>query len=112
LSDARFAGDENLPGPVLRGLHQRGFDIVSFAEAGRLGIADELQLVWAKSAGRVILTHDRDYVRLGDSGEPHAGVGYCMQRKYHLRHGPLIERIAELFADISAEDWANRVVFL
>jgi hypothetical protein len=35
-----------------------------------------------------------------------------MQRKYHLRHGPLIERIAELFADISAEDWANRVVFL
>ena len=57
----RFAADEHIPLAAVRGLVARGLDVVRFQDVGRRGLADEDQLPWATSAGRVVVTHDPDF---------------------------------------------------
>ena len=64
----RFYPDQDIPAAVARGLRLRGVDVLTPQEAGRCGLGDQDQLEFAKSGGRVIVTHDaaaRSPARLG-----------------------------------------------
>jgi len=110
VSEARFLLDEHLHSALATGLRQRGIDAVTAAEAGRLGMPDEDQLVWAQSVSRVIVTHDRDFLVLARQVSRHAGIAYCRSRKYPV--GPLLRRVESLWLQVPAEEWRDRVVFL
>lgn len=104
--------DENVSRAVARGLRRRNIDAVALREVDRLGLPDESQLQWAYEQRRVVITHDEDYVSLGFGSTSHAGVGYCHQEKYFRRPGALVRRLEQLQTELSAEDWAGRVIFL
>jgi predicted nuclease of predicted toxin-antitoxin system len=112
VTAASFVLDENVASAVANGLRRVVVEAVTLVEIGRLGLPDPDQLQWAFEQGRVVVTHDEDYVSLAYSRAVHAGVGYCHQEKYRGRPGALIRRILQLHAETEAEEWANRVVFL
>ena len=76
----RFYTDEHVPKAVVRGLRQRGVDVLTVAEAGKLGTSDEEHLAFARREKRVLFTQDDDFLRLHASGTEHAGLVYTSQR--------------------------------
>ena len=84
-------------------------DIVRFQDIGRRGIADEEQLPWATAEGRVVLTHDPDYLALASGGVPHAGIAFCQATKYHGCPSALMAAVAPM-AD--SEGLSNEVKFI
>src|SRR6476620_5290746 len=75
----RFHLDENVGDGVAAGLRRRGIDVAVGWEADLAGSEDARQLEFAASAGRVLVTHDSDYLRLDAEGVAHAGIAYCHQ---------------------------------
>ncbi len=73
--------DEHINGGIIRGLRQRGVDVLTVVEDGMAGSPDPLVLDRALALGRAVFTHDADYLREAhrrlQSGEPFAGVIYA-----------------------------------
>ena len=67
--------DENVPGPVIRALRQRGHDVLSVREVIR-GADDRSILDRAQREGRLVMTFDKDFGELAfRSGlSSHCGV--------------------------------------
>ncbi len=81
----RFHLDENIPLDVAIGLRRRGIDVTTTAEARLAGAADEIQLAFAASEGRVLVTQDHDFLKLHADGNTHAGIAYAPRRSRTLR---------------------------
>jgi predicted nuclease of predicted toxin-antitoxin system len=58
-----FHADENIPGPAVLLLRQRGHDVVWSVEVGR-GLNDPSVLAAAIAAKRILLTFDKDFGEL------------------------------------------------
>ena len=59
----KLLADESYAGPVIRALRSAGHDVVSMAESAK-GSPDEAVIAEALSAGRVLVTEDRDFGEL------------------------------------------------
>ena len=75
----RFYTDEHVSKAVIRGLRQRGVDVLTVPETGLLGATDEEHLERARAEGRVVFTQDEDFLRLHAAGLEHAGIAYASQ---------------------------------
>ena len=75
----RFYTDEHVPKAVVKGLRQRGADVLTVVEAGMLGASDEEHVSKAREEDRVIFTQDVDFLRLAAAGRAHAGIVYAPQ---------------------------------
>ena len=71
---ARLLADENFPFPVVLALRAAGTDVLTAAEARLLQTPDPIVLASATALGRSVLTQDRDYISLHNSGATHAGI--------------------------------------
>ena len=70
----RFYTDEHISRAIIKGLRQRGIDVLTVPDAGMLGATDEEHLALAHAQGRVTLTRDDDFLRLAQGGLAHAGI--------------------------------------
>jgi uncharacterized protein with PIN domain len=106
----RFHLDEHLARLVARALRQHGFDVTMPGDVDLLSTDDPGHLEFAKSEGRVMVTHDDDFLRLHAAGVEHAGIVFCHLDKYtasQLQFG------LRLFGECySQEDMRGRVEFL
>jgi uncharacterized protein with PIN domain len=75
----RLYTDEHVSKAVVKGLRERGVDVLTVVEAGKLGASDEGHLEFARREGRVIFTQDDDFLRIHASGKEHAGIVYTPQ---------------------------------
>lgn len=66
--------DENINQNVISFLRDIGLDVESIAEQGKFGLRDIEVLKQATDAGRVVLTHDRDFGGLALMGEIFVGI--------------------------------------
>ena len=78
----RFHLDEHMANLVASALRQFGFDVTSPDDTNMLGADDSSYLAFAHSEGRVMVTHDDDFLRLHDQGIEHCGIVYCHANKY------------------------------
>jgi uncharacterized protein with PIN domain len=109
MARIRFLTDEHVPKAVAKGLRERGIDARTAAEAGTLGAEDPSVLDHLKAEGRVVITHDADYLRLHAAGVPHAGIVYAPPDK---SIGDII-RGAWLVAEVlDSDEMMNHVEFL
>ncbi|OJW20277.1 MAG: hypothetical protein BGO49_05100 [Planctomycetales bacterium 71-10] len=106
----RFHLDENVDPAVAAGLRRHGIDVTTSQQARLLAASDPTQLAYARDAGRVLVTHDGDHLRLHALGERHAGIAYCYQGKLHL--GGLITALVLLFEVYDPAEMADRVEYL
>ena len=60
----RFHLDENCHRAIAEGLRRRGVDVTTTPEVGLLLSSDEKQIAYDSPLGRVIITQDRDLLRL------------------------------------------------
>ena len=85
----RFQFDEHIAGAVARAPRRRGIDVLTSIEADLVGAPDFVQLARAHAEGRVMVTHDDDFLRF--QNDPHSGIAYCKQRSRSI--GELIEML-------------------
>jgi hypothetical protein len=100
---------------VIVGLRARSIDLLTTAEANRLGMSDADQLAFAREQGRAIYTFNasdfsrlhREYLEQGDS---HAGIIVIPEQRYSI--GEKVRRIAALVHSATAESMKDHIEFL
>ena len=80
----KFHLDEHVSPAIAAGLRRRGIDVTTTREVGLQGADDTDHIAFALPAGRVIVTHDEDYLMLHAQGVRHAGIAYCHQHARSL----------------------------
>lgn len=93
----------------MRGLRQRGVDVLTVVEAGMLGASDEEHLKRALNEGRVIFTQDDDFLRLHAAGADHAGIVYAPQQ---TPVKDIIRGLMVIHQVLDAEDMHGQIEFL
>jgi hypothetical protein len=109
VSQIRYYTDEHVTSAVIRGLRQRGIDVLSVPEAGMMGATDEAHLTFAFAQGRVIFTQDTDFLRLAASGAVHAGVVYAPQS---TSIGDIIRGLLLIYQVLETEDMIGKIEYL
>jgi hypothetical protein len=112
----RFYFDQHMRKAVAAALRRRGVDVSTAHEAGRCGLSDEDQLRFATAEGRVVVTHDTDYLTLAADlaarGETFAGVAFCDAQKFAPNPGRLVRELLTLHGVYTADDMLNHVEYL
>jgi predicted nuclease of predicted toxin-antitoxin system len=80
----RFYLDENVPVEIARQLKSLGIDSITVRDLDLLGDSDENHLQRATVMGRVLCTHDSDYIQLASGGMAHAGIVFGQQDIHHI----------------------------
>jgi predicted nuclease of predicted toxin-antitoxin system len=106
----RFHLDENVDRAIARGLQDRGYDVTMPVEVGLLEATDEQQLAFATSGGRVLVTHDSDFLRMHAAGNPHAGIVYCHPKSRTI--GQIVRGLLLIAACLDSDEFVNHVEFL
>jgi uncharacterized protein with PIN domain len=110
LSELRFYLDENVPTEVARQLRLSGIDTLSARDLDLLGGDDPDHLRRATEMGRVLCTHDQDFLRLAAEGVEHAGIAFSPQDRVSI--GGWVRALRSLHARRESEQVMNQVFFL
>jgi predicted nuclease of predicted toxin-antitoxin system len=98
---------------IVNGLRRHGMDVVTAQERGQCRLDDETLLAVANSEGRLMLTNDKDFLRIDaewrKAGQSHAGIVFWRAR---LRIGDVIRRTIQYASVTSPQDAANTLKFL
>jgi alpha-amylase/alpha-mannosidase (GH57 family) len=105
--------NENLSPSLAIQLRKHGFDVTSSQEAKLLSEPDEVQLAYAASQQRAILTFNiGDFARLHDNylaeGKEHWGVIFSTEEPI----GVLFRRLLRLLSSVSADELKNQTRWL
>jgi len=106
----RFHLDEHIHPGIAIGLRAHSIDVTTTAEADLLAADDEKHLIYAHSEQRVLVTHDRDFLRHHLANRDHSGIAYCHREKYAV--GDLLQMLLLLHACESSEEMLGKVEFL
>jgi predicted nuclease of predicted toxin-antitoxin system len=106
----RFHLDEHIPGALAAALRMHGHDVTTAADSQLLHADDQLHIEHALREGRILITHDRDYLSLNASGVAHAGIAYCHQQKYSV--GQLLMMCLLLDECYTQEEMHQRIEYL
>ena len=104
-----FYMDEHVHPAITHGLRLRGIDVLTAQDAHMLGVPDEEHLRLAASLGRVVFTHDDDFLKLHSAGFAHAGIAFAHQR---TSIGRVVRALTLIHEILSNDEMANRVEFL
>ena len=91
-------------------LTRRGIDVVTARDLNQLGAEDINHLERATEAGRVLCTHDADFVDLATTGTLHAGIIFGQQDKHSI--GVWVAFLARVHSEYSAEEMLNSVEYV
>lgn len=106
----RFYLDENVPIAVAEQLLRRGIDAVTVRDMGLLGQSDVDHLAVANRIGRVLCTHDSNYLDMARAGVPHGGIVFGQQHKHGV--GSWVGFLELIFSIYDAEEMSGRVEYL
>ncbi len=106
----RFHLDENVDPDVARALRRHGIDVTTSVEVGLLTTEDAAQLAYALEEGRVIVTHDADFLRMDARGVEHAGIAYCHKSARSV--GEIIRTLMLICEVLEPEEIKGRVEYL
>jgi len=99
----RFLANENVPGPVVTGLRERGHDVLAVKESLR-GASDRVIVERAHADGRVLVTFDKDF------GELAVRIGLAVPGVVLLRlrgTNPDADNARVVAALTGREDWSG-----
>ena len=74
-----------------------------------MGASDEVHLQTAADHGRVMVTQDRDFLRLAAAGVHHAGIAYASQTR---TSGELVRSLMLIYQVLNAADMTNHIEHL
>lgn len=106
----RFHLDEHVDHAIAHGLRLRGIDVTTTTDANLVSADDESHLRFALAEQRVIVTFDRDFLRLAHSGYEHAGIIFAEANRISI--GDAIRYLELMHGCLSLADMKNRVEFI
>jgi predicted nuclease of predicted toxin-antitoxin system len=106
----RFHFDEHVDPDIARALQQHGIDVSTTVEVGLRTGTDPAQLAFAQREGRVLVTHDADFLRLAAQGVDHPGIAYCHKSARSI--GEIIRNLILIHEVLMPEEIAGRVQYL
>ncbi|MHB2015548.1 MAG: DUF5615 family PIN-like protein [Candidatus Xenobia bacterium] len=106
--------DEHVSLAITIGLKMRNVDVVTALEVGARGWDDPDLLRLATEQGRVLFTHDQDFLVHGPDwqkrGIPFAGIIYVHQQSANI--GMCIEELSLMATWLEPEEVADRILFV
>jgi len=119
----QFYTDSHIAKAVAEQLRAKGVDVVRCQEVGLADVDDDIHLDYALREGRVVLTQDKDFLRLNAewqaASKPHAGIMYCLP---HLKGpkgiGPIVKTCFDYYELIAGgagtidADIANQLIYV
>ena len=109
MEKIKFYLDEHLSKAVVKGLKARGIDAESCVDLGMRTASDEEHLKLAFQQKRVIVTYDNDFLRLHNSGKPHAGIAFSTKPK---SIGDMIAILLLMHDVLHAKEMENKIEFI
>jgi len=106
----RFHLDEHVADAIAEGLWRRGVDVTTTVQAHLLQAADEQHAAYALGENRVIFTQDVDFLRIAATGEPHAGIVFCSQKKRSI--GEIVRLLTLMNECLEEDEMHGRVQYL
>jgi predicted nucleic acid-binding protein len=110
LSELGFYLDENVDPEIAAQLNRHGLNAITVQELQLRGERDESHLQLAAQMGRVLVTHDQDFLVLNAEGSEHSGIAYMPHQ--HSTIGAWVRGLRDLHARISAEEAKGQVFFI
>jgi hypothetical protein len=109
-----FYMDHHVPRPVTKGLRDRGVDVLTALDDGTARLDDEMLLVRATELGRLLVTHDKGFLKIAaswqDSGRDFAGIVFAFQDLTESRQE--IEYMELVAHTMTADEMRNRVEYI
>jgi hypothetical protein len=106
--------DVHIPIAITTGLRRRGLDVLTSQDDGTDREDDEFLLNRSTQLGRVLLTQDKDYLRLTAewlrAGRAFGGVLFAQQQRVSI--GQLISDLELISRCCEPDEVQNRVTFL
>lgn len=109
-TEITFHLDENVDHAVARGLRLRGLDVTTTTDAGLTGEPDESHIAFATSSGRVIVTHDPDFLVLHTKGVEHSGIVFVPDGNTPV--GAIVRFLCLLHECVSLEEMVGQVEYV
>ncbi len=109
MSQIRFYTDEHVTHTIVRGLRQRGANVLSVPDVNMLGASDQEHLEFAASQKRVIFTQDTDFLILAKSQMNHSGIVYARQ---HTAIGAIIRGLMLIHDVLEAEEMEGKIEYI
>lgn len=110
-----YLDEDTIKGALIKALKNADLNIITVADAGKLGFSDKEQLLWATEQRRAIYSFNiGDFCRLHSEFMAeqinHAGIILAQQQQYSI--GQQLRGLLKLVANTSAEEMENQLVFL
>ena len=105
----RFHLDENVDPAIAAGLRQRGIDVTTSADVLLLGATDKAHVRFAVEQGRVIVTHDDDFLKMTSRGAAHAGIAFCHAESHTI--GEIVRYLNLMAECLTPEEIAGKIEF-
>ena len=106
----KFHLDEHVPPAIAEGLRRRGVDVTTTVDTGLQGADDPAHIAFALTEGRVIVTHDDDFLVLHSQGVHHNGIAYCHQQARSV--GQIIRTLVLIRQLLEPDEMEDRVEYL
>lgn len=116
----KFYTDAHIPLAVIEQLRLHGVDIIRCEDVGKKYAEDHEHLQYATDEGRIIITHDDDFLTLSSEWQQqdkkHAGIIYILSDKQGVI-GIIVKELLFLHQTVlegaaSAEDFCNQVWYI
>ena len=106
----KFHLDEHVDPDIGKALRRHGINVTSTNEAGLRTYNDHAHLEFIQCEGRVVVTHDADFLRYARQVQNHPGIAYCQMETRSL--GEIIRRLILIYEVLTPEEIIGRVEFL
>jgi predicted nuclease of predicted toxin-antitoxin system len=106
----RYHLDENVNSAIAQALRRYGIDVTTTVDADLMTASDPAQLGYAAHVDRVIVTHDRDFLAMANSGEAHAGIAYCHSKSRTV--GEIVAALKLIYECLTPDKMQNRIEYL
>ena len=109
-SDIRLYFDEGVQLAVAEQMRSLDIDAVTVRDLDLLGDTDINHLQRASEMGRVLCTHDHDFLRLHAEGIPHAGIVIAQQSDTTI--GDWVRGLELICGAMTADEMKNHIEYL
>lgn len=109
-----FYMDHHIPRAITKGLRARGIDALTAYEDGMAEDDDEPILERASSQGRIVFTHDQDFLEIAarwqSESREFSGIAFVAQER--IATGQVIDYLELIAKTMTVDEMHNRVEYI
>jgi predicted nuclease of predicted toxin-antitoxin system len=106
----KFHLDEHVDPDIARALRRHGIDVTTTVDAGLRTRNDPAHLDFIRHEGRVVVTHDADFLRYASRSSDHPGIAYCHMGARSV--GEIIRSLILIYEVLTPKEMAGHVEYL